>query len=48
MNPSALTIERIFKVALTLKDLDASENIIPEHLVEAIHFRSLDLTRHES
>ena len=39
---SARAYDRILKVARTIVDLDGADDIAPQHISEAVNYRSLD------
>ena len=43
MGLTARSYDRILRVARTVADLDGSEEILPQHLAEAIQYRAVNL-----
>ncbi len=44
LNPSARACDRTMKVSRTIADLDGKTEISPEHVSEAIQYRTFDRT----
>ncbi len=42
MDLSARSYDRILRVARTIADLDGEEELLPEHIAEAIQYRTYD------
>ena len=42
LNLSARAYNKILKVARTIADLDFAQNILPQHIAEAVQYRNLD------